>query len=479
MKNSKLIELVRTLSKTEFREFTIYVKSQSQKEKKRELNLINFLKKYYPDFTSKQLTKENCFGKLFPDEQKINTRKVLDAMSSLYQMLEDFIVVQELKYQDLDRDYLLLKAYQRRKLDKHFLKKFDRIEKRLEELPVKDNQYFFNKFVVNQFAYDYSHKDHVFTKEEQEHYFNTFINSLDEFFFITKLIVQIEILNRKEITSVTYSNEFAEIIFNYIQNKESLNRPLYQILSRFISDLKASDYSNYEKNKQLFFDNINLFCDTNKKGLFNLCMNYCLRSHYAGYISVNEILEIYKKGLDLNLLEHGGYIPQAHFSNIVSTACLAKEFSWIESIIEEKTHLLNPLIRKDVVTISKATVYFHQKMYRKTLSALSEVEISDDLYKITGKSLQLRAYYELNEFIAIDSLFLSLKQIVRRNKLQSKRFKESYTNFIDFTKKLIKIKDLKFQRKDINKEIVKFKKEEEGTENLFYRLWFKVKIDEL
>ena len=479
MKNSKLIDLVSSLSKTEFREFSIYVKSQSQKEKKRELNLLNYLKKYYPDFSSKQFTKENCFKKLFPNNGAFNQKKVTDTMSDLYLILEDFVVMQELKKQQLDRDHLLLKAFQSRKLDKLFLKKFEQIDKELDNNKTKDNEYFFNKFWVNKFAYDHSYRDVIFSQKEQEQYFKTLINSLDEFYFITKLIFQIEILNRTTFSATSYSNKLAEYIFDHVQKEKDLERPLYQILSKFIEGFTNNKYTDYPELKQLLFDNIHLFDEINKQDFFNQCMNYCLHAHYAQHIPIKEILDLYKKGIELGLLTQAGYIPQTHFNNIVSLACQLKDFDWIENFIATKIHLLNQQVQKDMHALSAATIHFHKGKFSKTLAALNEVEIIDEMYKITGKSLQLRAYYELNEFLAIDSLFLSLKQSVRRNKKKGEDFKTSYNNFIDITKKMFKLKDIKQQRKDIVKEVEKLKTEEEQTENLFFRLWIKTKLSEL
>ncbi len=478
MKNSKLIELISSLSKSEFREFSIYVKSQSQKEKKRELNLLNFLKRYYPDFSSKQFTKENCFKKVFPGDTIFNQKRVTDTMSDLYLILEDFVVSQELKQQHLDRNHLLLKAFQSRKLDKLFLKKFEQIDKELDEGSVKDNEYFFNKFWVNKFAYDHSYRDVIFSEKEQEQYFQTLINSLDEFYFITKLIFQIEFHNRSKFASNSYTNKFDDYIFDYVQNETNLKHPIYQILSKFILGLKNKNYADYHEVKSFLFKNIHFFGEQNKQDLFNLSMNYCLQAHYTGYIPIKEILDLYKIGIELNLLTQAGYIPQAHFNNIVSIACQLKDFNWVENFIETKIHLLNQQVQKDMYALSKATIYFHKGEFTKTLSALNEVEIIDEMYKITGKSLQLRAYYELNEFMAIDSLFLSLKQSVRRNKKKGEDFKTNYNNFIDITKKMLKLKSMKKQRKDILKEVEKLKTEEEQTEGLFFRLWIKAKLKE-
>ena len=53
-----------------------------------------------------------------------------------------------------------------------------------------------------------------------------------------------------------------------------------------------------------------------------------------------------------------------------------------------------------------------------------------------GKLILLKTYYELNEYIALDSLIDSFRIYIRRNKIIPREVKQQYLNMLRFVKKL-------------------------------------------
>lgn len=57
-------------------------------------------------------------------------------------------------------------------------------------------------------------------------------------------------------------------------------------------------------------------------------------------------------------------------------------------------------------------------------------------YSIGAKLLLLRTYYEIDEFMALDSLIDSVRIYLRRNRVIAKTMVREFSNFLNFLKKL-------------------------------------------
>ena len=70
------------------------------------------------------------------------------------------------------------------------------------------------------------------------------------------------------------------------------------------------------------------------------------------------------------------------------------------------------------------------------IEQLQEVEYKNHVYALGGKLTLLKTYYELKEYIALDSLTDSFRIYIRRNKIISREVKQQYLNVLRFVKKL-------------------------------------------
>ncbi len=112
------------------------------------------------------------------------------------------------------------------------------------------------------------------------------------------------------------------------------------------------------------------------------------------------------------------------------------EFEWAENFIQEYSEYLSPGIRENARTFNLANLYSHQKRHDKVIELLRNVEYNDVVYSLGSKLILLRTYYELGEFLALDSLIDSFRIFLRRNKVISKSLKREYNSFLNFVKKL-------------------------------------------
>ena len=476
MRNSKLIDLFSVLTKTELREFGNYLKAFSQKEKKKEFKLYELLKQYYPEFPEKKIEKSVLMKKIFPEVDSKDTKKITDLMSNLSIILDEFLVLTTIRNNKLEMDKQLLKVYQERKLDKLFLKKHDQVSKRIKKLPNRDNEYHYELYLLNIAAYGHPFRDVLFSDKLVNGLFEEMNGHLDEHYFISKLILYLEKLNRSKYRDFYTKEDFSVVIASYTQENELLTNPIYELIQILIEAFKNDDYSNYPKLKETFIKNIHLLNPLNRMAFYSLSMNYCNRAYNYEKVKLSEMLSLYKLGVNENLLTINGYFPQFVFNNIISIGCQLQDFNWISNFIKDHEHKLNEKVKSDNIALAWSFFHFYKKDFQKTLDYVNQIEFNDEQYKVKGKSLQIRSFYELKEFLAIESLCIAVKQSLRRSKVFSEAFKLNYHNFIIFTQKLVKARlevniDLKSKAEALEMDLNQCK-------NCFFKEWLLEKITE-
>ncbi|MDQ3019898.1 MAG: hypothetical protein M3R36_04905 [Bacteroidota bacterium] len=116
MQNTKLIQLRKTLSKSEFREFKDFINSPVFNKNKKVITLFDSLKEFYFDFKNKKLTDENIFKKIYHDE-KYDYYKIKNISSDLLSLGKEIVAF--LQYRDVSdvREKFLLEHFRDRNLD--------------------------------------------------------------------------------------------------------------------------------------------------------------------------------------------------------------------------------------------------------------------------------------------------------------------------------------------------------------------------
>ena len=116
---------------------------------------------------------------------------------------------------------------------------------------------------------------------------------------------------------------------------------------------------------------------------------------------------------------------------------------------------------------------FYRKNYGKVLDHLNKVNYEDVWYNLNAKTLQLAAYYELDEYDALESLLQAYKMYIRREKSLSPSRKIHYQKLIKFTAALTKI-----NAKDKIK-VQKLKEEIENTKGVVSKPWLLEKVEDM
>jgi len=118
MKNSKLIQLLKTFGPKDLQSFSKYLNSPFLKPERNVIEFFKYLKKYSPEYNSDKLDKEKVFKNLFPS-LKYKENILVNHMYELTKAVEKFLVHNALLQNESEFLLNLSKVYLDNKLPKH------------------------------------------------------------------------------------------------------------------------------------------------------------------------------------------------------------------------------------------------------------------------------------------------------------------------------------------------------------------------
>ncbi len=474
MNNSKLITYLKTLSNSEMRDFGQYIIYKSGKASNDLSKLFNYLKKLHPIFPEKKTEKKFVSKKLFKEERE-NTKRVINTMYKLGVLLDDFLVIDILQEKEKEKDFLLLAALQKRKLNKFFFKKTEQIQEDWKKHPRSGIDQLYDEFKLKEMCL--SHPYYPLVKEMPINP-EVLINHIDKHYFAVKLYWNLCSYNTSNyIVNPNNEDATSELFIDEIINLTNYN-PAYstiqgKILSDLTIDFQNKIYPNYYKYKNDFFQHYRLFKQKEKNDILTMLFHACYENYKKGEPNAqNELFELSCFAVDNELLMIDGYVFSGRFWNVVHIGLASGELDWTDKVIEEYGKHLNEECRDDIITICKALVAFNRKSYADTLHLLSIVKFQNPIYGLYAKSVQLQCYYELGD--EYDDLFQNLTKsfylYITRKHSFSDSMKNSFCNFISITTQL---QNAKF---DPDKNFADILQKIDTTENLAYKSWLKEKI---
>lgn len=471
MQNSKLFHILRTLSVKELKGFEKYLHSPFFNSNETMKLLFSLIESYHPTYTQQGLERERLFKQLFPKES-FDEKKIRYAISDLTKLLEDYILLIEFKKENLLTKHFLLKSYSERNIEKFFLQTWEETSMIQEKSPYRNMDYYYHQYLLEENSY-------LYTSKKQNRALDTslqhVVDNLELFYIAKSLRYYCEIINRKNILSVDYNLRFLHEIMNHIKNKAFDHVPAITIYYKILQTLIHQDQEQY------YVELINLleqheskFPKSEVHDMYTFAQNYCIKKLNTGNVTyMHTLFDLYKSLLAKNLLFEGEIFPQWYYKNIATLAIRLEEFEWVKKFIYDYKNKLPLEHKENDFTLALAILHFAMKEYRKTLSLLINVEYTDVFYHLDSKSILLRTYYELQDWEPLLSLIITFKTYLKRNKLISGQYGQTYLNFVNIVNKLAQYKMGK------KVDIAEVKQEIETVKQIANVVWLQKKVTEL
>jgi len=474
VKNSKLAGTFRLLSPEEVKSMGKWVISPWCNSNKKVAELFSILRKLYPSFEGKHLSRTEIFKKLYP-EKPFNDRWLRNIMAELNKQIESFMVHQRIKAGDPNfKATLLAKEYLDREKNDRFFKNFDTLITNLEEIPNKSRQDFKGLNELYEDAYYTSYKKH-----KQLHLILQANHNLDSFYLLKKWQYIIELSERKYIL-----NEQIDLFDTDILKKlnKNINLPAIQIykgLMELKENFEEADLNHYKEKYENEIENLDKI---DKILLYQYLKNRYLTYSKSGDPEIyKSIFELYITGIKRNLIVASGRMARTTFFNIVGAGIIAEKYVEIKSFIFSYAHLLEKEDQNAAKDWALATIFFYQDSYHESLKITQKAGPKSEIFNLRIRFLTILNFYKINttdssyESILTDTIISFIKYL-KRNKSIINRRKVEYKTGVAFIKQLSNLSTSISERKTVLEGLLDHMND---NKPIAARIWMRKEIEKL
>lgn len=479
MLSRKLLDLLETFSKYDLNRFSKYLQSPFFNENEEIIKLFDLLDEYLrlriagSEKTKNGLLKKEVWQKLF-GSKKYNDAHLRRLCSELTKQAYGFLTIWNYKSETLKENIDLLRVLNDLKLEKHFKSTLRQLDQLNDKYSQRDTSFHHQQFLIEYLAHRYSE-----IKGKQRLEFENLEKAdyhLDCFYLSQKLKHYCDALDYKN----TLSNQAVITLFpgflNFLEEHNYLKAPAvlaYYLVAQMLLQPENESYFNQLKN--LLREKADSFNNSELNYLYIYLKNYCIdtkiNNGHSEYFK--ELFEIFKTLLEQEVIIVNGKLDPQDYKNIITVGLYVEAFDWVKNFIRQYTNSLPESNQENALNYNLAKVYFHEERYDEVIEQLREVEYKNLVYALGSKLMLLRTYFELKEFLALDSLIDSFRIYLRRNTMISRDTKQQYLNVLRFVKKMSNL--------DIYDKaaILKVKKQIVDCKNLAAKKWLLDKIEQM
>lgn len=451
--DNKLIQLLRTFSPREFISFGKFVNSPFHNESELLITLYDNLKKYFPEFSSAELTKENIFKSMYGKE-KYDDKKLRDRLSDMLKLSGEFLAITHIQKNAVSFKMQELNEYSTRDLKTHFDKVHKDIKSILEGIKVKNERSFYDEYLLEGVRMSFYENKKLLGRRRP--YFEE-INSHAELFmkyFTSTMLRYYSIMNNiKGILNVSYDKSLYEPVMGYITQNNFEQYPLIYIFRLMIKiNENPADVESYYRLKKIYLESYEHMDEYDKMMVMTelyIHSNVRQREGIPGF--EKEQFEIMKLQLEHKAypLEHG-WMKREQFLVTVDMAASVGEVDWAEEFIEEYRGQIVPLHRENSYRWAKGFLYRKHNEFEKALSEFAKVNVGDHFYYFRVKQSVSMIYFELGEFESLFLLVDAFKHYIASNPALPEHIKIWNTNYINILNRMaglvIKYEDYKMDK---------------------------------
>jgi hypothetical protein len=446
MKDTKLIQILRTFSNEELKQFEKFISSPYHNSGKNCTPLFKLLRKSYPEFAGDKLTYENLYIKLYPGK-KFNKQVMWNLASAMEKLLTEFLIQQRLNRNKFEKHTHLMDEYFDRKLYGFCTKELEKMENHVLEQKI-DSAFFSNRATLEEYKKEYN------LREDKQHLVCENVLYKGESLILNFIIVLSEIISDLDANHKMYNARFDfNIPFEFIKNTDLKKTLDYVKKHRYEYSYIMELYyytimvviepgeENFNNLKRIFEENKDKLTFLEKHSITGKLVNFCtMNSQMPGIRKV--LFEINNYRLKEDLVFHpGNQMPKIVYIQMLINALSLNETKWAENFIETCTPRLNPETRDAMRALANAYLNAALNRYDKVLDFLNKVEYVDVRDKVHVKILTAESYYELQQTETLLSFIDTSRHFLKNNENVNDTRKQNYINFFNILHKLVSARE--------------------------------------
>ncbi len=440
MERSSLLDLLKTFSANDYKEFIAFVNSPYFNREKILERFAKILFETHPHYTK---SNEELFLELYPG-RKYNDNLMRNIRSDLLRLAEQFLSVKEFLSSKSEVKLKLVDQLSRRNLPKHCLKQITSLNVLLEAGEFKDDKYFLNKFQLER------EHDSLIARSGEKYLRETrrdkIIENLVIYFFINFIHYNSADLNRKKIISESSGENSLPFEIDGIlegEGKYLLQVPYIKLFYHIYKVLKDEDEKHFRALKKIITDGMIGISDKDKPSVLSAASNFAYLKALVGEerflkdqfeLIMLSVTSGYHKKLK-------GHLPLIIFLNAVIIGLELKETKEIEKFVKDYSNDLLDDYRETAQHFSNALIYYKKKDYDNAVTELSKVNAEEFSFKQQIKSLYLKIYFDLNEPEPFYFHSDSYRHFINENKKIHKLVRKQLSDYLMYTKKLFALRN--------------------------------------
>jgi len=471
MLDTKFISIIKTFSKAQIKEFSNFVHSPFYNRVRNVSSLFDEIKKFYPEFNSRNFTKEYLFKKI-TGKSNYNDELMRNLFSDLYKLSEEYLAVTGFQKKKNFKNMLTLAELQKCRPEKKILTEFEKLISLYENTEIKDEEFYFTSYQLRNMRNDnFNHKNvEIFQKNisseisEFAQYF--IIHIFDRYFQVSRFRY-----SYKSRVKHSFLSETIKVWKKY----GYMESPLVQIYYDMFMIMVSMDEKYYIQLKELIEAHFKILNHYNRIILFQCMAAFFLNRERSGITKFrNDRFELYRNYEKRGDFIYNNEMDDATYVNAVVAALSIGEFEWAEKFTEDYKKFLPQNMRQDAYYYNLAKILQAKKKNEEALQYLARIIPSNHTIKAVVKVVELQILYELRSF---DSIYLKLdsfRHFITKTAQMSANMRESLRNFYKMYSMLTEIKSG-------NKKFSAFqiKKEKENIKYSHSMEWLGEKINEL
>lgn len=428
MEKNLLQEALSTLSSAEIREFGKFIRSPFFNTRQ---SLVELFDRWLAEQASRQPPAATGNAGILPAP---NTVEIRLANSALLALLEKYWIYCE-KFEDSERGKIRLAAtYRKRNLTKHFRITLREARQSRERRPWRHADYYHDLYLIEWEQYQYD------TAARRTESLNLQATSdlMDTAFITRKLRLACLAQSHQAVYRADYQMGLLDLVLLHVERSELKHIPavgLYFHCYRFLADSQATGH--FETFKEMLFTYVDEFPADELRTLYLLAINFGIKKineSSEGWLRTT--LELYQSALERGLLLENQRLSRFAFNNIVAIALRVGELDWAEQFILVHKTSLERQWREVTSSLNLARVAFTRKDFRTALGHLQRSDYKDLLNNLIVKTLQLKIYFETDEFDLLESHLTSMSNFIRRHTAIGYH-RTNYSRIVYYTRQLM------------------------------------------
>jgi len=402
MIHSKSIQVLKTLSKEELKQFSDFLRSPFHNKNRSLIKLYDVLKKYHPEY---EVENEKIYSKIYPGKE-YNHDNMKKLMSEEFIVLEKFLLELKIKKEKFIADTNLLEEYLQRNLNEIFLFKVKKMNEKMEEV----NYYNYNfdeKLRIEDLILEFYRANNMDKKVPNNILFERSEYSLCNFWDNTIFdISNITIFRRnfnvfkEDLIGESFLRSFdIKSFLKYLLSRKVRNDFMIFQINLILMLIYPENDTYFYRAKNFLLRDANNFIKENYKTLNEyliLLENYCIMKVKKEKKYELVEFELYKYHLKI-ILNNDNKLFSVFYLNLIKTGIRLGELKWAEDFIKDNTKYLEEKEKENTYDHGKALLEFAKQNYEESLNYASKSTIRTSYYlKMHVNILTLQCYFELS-----------------------------------------------------------------------------------